>query len=117
LETLFVLLGRNPPRHPNPRRRAAAVARHNPADHGTPPWWNLVNPSTPLGAEDVARLAADIDTDDVDDADWVRHRPGPCSVAALGHDRPSRTRRVDDRSWFRVAVETPVAETEGQGGT
>jgi hypothetical protein len=42
---------------------------------GTPSWWDLVNPSAPLSAEDVARLAADVDIDDLDDADWFAVAP------------------------------------------
>jgi hypothetical protein len=41
--------------------------------HETPqsaPPWDLVDLFAPLGAADIARLAADVDDDDLDDAVW-----------------------------------------------
>jgi hypothetical protein len=58
-------------------REARAVERYE-AHSGTPPWWDLVNVSVPLGPEDVARLAADVDIDDLDDADWFAVAPALC---------------------------------------
>ncbi len=51
------------------KRREART--HN----ATPSWWELVNPSAPLSPEDVARYAADVDIDDLDDADWFAVAP------------------------------------------
>jgi hypothetical protein len=70
----WLLFGRTAASPPNGGRDA--VKRHETAR--TPAWWDLVNPSAPLGAEDIARLAADVDIDDLDDADWFAVAPALC---------------------------------------
>jgi hypothetical protein len=49
------------------------VDRHGTAH--TPPWWEVVQPATPLAPEDLARITADVDIDDLDDANWFSIAP------------------------------------------
>jgi hypothetical protein len=74
------------------------VERHE-TRGGTRPWWDLVNASTPVSAEDVARLAADVDIDDLDNADWFAVAPALCRWPRWQSiDRPSRGEPVRRRS-------------------